>query len=107
LNYGSRYSYPTDSICIPKYTLVYYKMENLNVTTIKLGKDTKKMLNFFKEHKSESYDEVVKKLIYIAGTAKENPQLSRKTVKEIEAARQRMKKGEFYTEKQMEELLGM
>ena len=92
------------------YTQVYIgipKMENLNVTTIKLGKDTKKMLNHFKEHKSESYDEIVKKLIYIAGTAKENPKLSSKTVKEIEAARERMKRGEFYTEKQMEELLGI
>ena len=37
------------------------------------------------------------------GTSKENPKLSSKTVKEIEAARERMKRGEFYTEKQMAE----
>jgi len=80
-------------------------MEAVDTTTIKVYRDTKKMLDRFREHRSESYDEIVKKLIYIAGTAKKNPRLSRKTVEEIEEARERMRRGEYYTEKQMEELL--
>jgi len=82
-------------------------MEAVDTTTIKVYRDTKKMLNRFREHRNESYDEIVKKLVYIAGIAKENPQLSRKTVKDIDEARERMKRGEYYTEKQMEELLDL
>jgi hypothetical protein len=76
-------------------------------TTVKMCRETKELLNEFKEYKNESYDEVVRKLVYIAKTAKKDPKLSSKTVKGIEEARERMRKGEFYTEKEMKELLGM
>lgn len=79
----------------------------VNVTTVKLYKDTKSMLNQFREYKNESYDEIVKKLVYIAGNVRENPRLSRETVEEIDAARERLKKGEFYTEEQVAEMLGL
>jgi hypothetical protein len=79
----------------------------MNVTTVKMYVDTKKMLNQFREYRNESYDEIVKKLIYIARFAGKNPKLSNKTVKDIEAARERLMKGEFYTEKQMAKMLGL
>ena len=37
-----------------------------DVTTIKLHKNTKKELDAFREHRSESYDEIVRKLVLIA-----------------------------------------
>jgi len=79
----------------------------MNITTVKLYDDTKKMLNRFREYRNESYDEIVKKLIFIASTAKKNPKLSSKTVVEIEEARKRLKRGGFYTEKQMTKMLGL
>ncbi len=79
----------------------------MNVTTVKLYVDTKRMLNQFREYRNESYDEIVKKLVYIARFAGKNPHLSTKTVREIEQARERLKKGEFYTEKQMAKMLGL
>lgn len=79
----------------------------MNITTVKLYVDTKRMLNQFREYRNESYDELVKKLIYIAQSALKDPELSSKTVREIEQARERLRKGEFYTEKQMAKMLGL
>lgn len=79
----------------------------MNVTTIKLYGDTKRMLNRFREYKNESYDEIVKKVLYIAKLAGKNPRLSSKTVKDIEKARERLRKGEFYTEQEVAKMLGL
>jgi len=79
----------------------------MNITTVKLYVDTKRMLNQFREYRNETYDEIVKKLIYVARSAGNNPKLSSKTIKDIEAARERLKKGEFYTEAQMAKMLGL
>ncbi len=93
-----------------EYTLVYYSIPEatiMNATTIKLHLDTKTLLNQFREYRNESYDEIVKKLVYIAKTAGENPRLSEKTVKDIEEARERLKKGDYYTEEQVSGMLGL
>ena len=45
---------------IHKYTKV-----EMNTTTIKIHRDTKAEIDQFREYKNESYDEVLKKLIYI------------------------------------------
>lgn len=79
----------------------------MNVTSIKLHGDTKVLLNQFREYKNESYDEIVKKLVNIAKTAGENPRLSAETVKNIEEARERLKKGNFYSEEEVAKMLGL
>jgi len=79
----------------------------VNVTTIKLGFRTKQDLDSFKEYKNESYDEVVSKLVYIAKHVDTDPELSEKTVAEIEAARKRIKAGDYYTEEEMAKFLGL
>ena len=78
----------------------------METTTIKLEQGTKRALNIFKEYKNESYDEILKKLVYIATTVKKEPKLSQKTVLEIEAARKRIKAGKFYTEEEVEKIIG-
>jgi len=45
--------------------------------------------------------------MYIAKLAKKNPKLSKKTIREIEAARERLKKGESYSEEQVAKMLGL
>ena len=37
----------------------------MNATTIKIHKDTKAEIDQFREYKNESYDEVLRKLLYI------------------------------------------
>ena len=58
-----------------------------------------------RQYKSESYDELVRKLIFIAKTCKNNPKLSQKTMEDIEEAREQIKAGHFYTEEETKKLL--
>ncbi|WP_455392849.1 DUF7557 family protein [[Eubacterium] cellulosolvens] len=69
-------------------------------TTIKLHKDTKDQLDLFKEYKNESYDEVIKKLVYIANTCKTEPWRSKEALRAIELSRDRLKRGKFLTEEE-------
>lgn len=46
---------------ILRYTLVY--MEETKITTIKISKDTKSLLDEFKVHQRQSYEEVIRKII--------------------------------------------
>ena len=76
-------------------------------TTIRLNIETKKELDQFKQYKNESYNELIRKLIYIAKLCENEPKLSKKTILEIKEARERIKKGEFYTEEETRKLLGL
>jgi hypothetical protein len=40
-------------------------MVDMSTTTIKIHKETKAEIDQFREYKNESYDEVLRKLIYI------------------------------------------
>ena len=79
----------------------------MNNTTVKIYEDTKNQLDQFREYKNESYDEVIKKVIFIAKTSKTEPKLSRETIEAIEKARERIKKGNFLTEKEARKRLGL
>jgi len=76
-------------------------------TTIKINPVTKSELDKFKQYENESYDELVRKLVRIVWMCKKQPRLSQKTIKEIEKARQEIKKGEFYTEEEAKKILGL
>ncbi len=76
-------------------------------TTIKIHEDTKTELDRFREYKNESYDEVIKKVIFVARKCKKEPELSLETLEAIEQARQRMKKGKFVTEAEARKRLGL
>ena len=76
-------------------------------TTIKIREETKHELDLFREYKSESYDEVIKKVVYIAKKCKKEPELSRETIEAIEKARERMRKGRFVTEEEARKRLGL
>jgi len=76
-------------------------------TTIRLNPKTKEELDQFRQYKSESYDELVRKLIHVAKLTEKEPKLSQKTIQEIKEARERIKKGEFYTEEEAKKILGI
>ncbi len=75
-------------------------------TTIKIHKDTKFKLDEFREYKNESYDEIIKKMLYIVKKIKTNPKLSKETLLAIEKARKRIKEGKFITEEEAKKRLG-
>lgn len=80
-----------------KYTEVYLGIPKMETTTIKVHCKTKAQLDTFREYMNESYDEVIRKLVYIAKHLKMSPKLSKDTLKAIERARKRMDAGEYYT----------
>jgi hypothetical protein len=90
---------------ILRYSYIYVMY--MDVSTIRLHKKTKSYLDAYKEYRNESYDEVVMKLVDIAETAKKEPNLSKKTVERIEAARKRIKTGDFVSEDEARKRLGL
>jgi predicted transcriptional regulator len=79
----------------------------MNATTIKIHKETKAEIDQFREYKNESYDEVLRKIIYIVKSIKKDPNLSKEAIQAIDAARKRMDKGHFYTEEEAKKILGL
>lgn len=79
----------------------------METTTIKIGSDTKHELDTFREYKNESYDEVLKKVIFIVKTFAKQPKLSVETIEAIEKARERIRKGKFITESEARKRLGL
>jgi predicted transcriptional regulator len=75
--------------------------------TIRIHPETKVKLDEFRQYKNESYDEIVRKVLIIAKTCEKDPKLSQKTILEIKEARERIKKGEFYTEAEAKKILGL
>ena len=76
-------------------------------TTIRINNETKTRLDEFRQYKNESYDELVRKLIHLVKICEREPKLSQKTIREIKEARERIKKGEFYTEEESRKILGL
>ncbi|RJQ15653.1 hypothetical protein C4573_05845 [Candidatus Woesearchaeota archaeon] len=75
-------------------------------TTIKLQEQTKEQLDIFREYRNESYDDILRKILFIVKSVKKQPKLSQKTIKDIEAARKRISNGEYYTLTEAEKILG-
>ena len=66
-----------------------------HITTIKLTKDTKKRLDRLKEHERETYEQILKKILYILNISKKNPEKSVKLFKRLD---QIIKKKEKYSQ---------
>jgi hypothetical protein len=79
----------------------------MDTTTIKLYRETKSQLDLFREYKNESYDEVIKKLLYIAKTSKTEPWRSKETVRSIELARERVRRAKFLSEEEATKKMGL
>ena len=79
----------------------------MQVTTIKISQNTKSELDQFREYKNESYDELVRKLIFVAKKVAKEPELSRETIEAIEKAGERIRKGNFITEAEAKKRLGL
>lgn len=67
-------------------------------TTIRINTNVKSMLDKLKLHRRETYNEVIELLI------EDTLELNEKTKKEIQEARKRISKGEFYTQEEVERM---
>lgn len=55
------------------------------ITTIKLKKATKLRLDHLKEFERESYDELIRKILFILNTLRANPQQSQSVLRAIDS----------------------
>jgi hypothetical protein len=82
-------------------------MDTTTIKLYKLYKETKTQLDLYKEYKNESYDEVIKKLIYIVNTCKTEPWRSKETLRSIELSRDRIKRSKFLTDEEANKRMGL
>ncbi|MBT7102532.1 hypothetical protein HN935_03415 [archaeon] len=60
------------------------------ITTIKLLEETKLRIEKLREHKRESYDDILRKILYVLNTARESPEKAKRVLERIANLRQRM-----------------
>jgi len=60
------------------------------ITTIKLLEETKNRVEKLREHKRESYDDVLRKILYILNTARESPEKAKRILERISDIRAQM-----------------
>lgn len=78
------------------------KKVNLStITTIKLLEETKLRIEKLREHKRESYDDILRKILYVLNVVREEPEKSKKILERIDELRRHMFEEE---EKQKENL---
>ena len=54
------------------------------ITTIKISKETKSRLSKLKEYDRETFDEVLKKILFILNTCRKDPEKSREILEKID-----------------------
>jgi len=65
-------------------------MEN-KVTTIKIQEKTKKRLNKLKEYELESYEQILRKMLYILNLCRKKPELAKRKLELIDESIKREK----------------
>ncbi len=68
------------------------------VTTLKLERETKDRLEKLREHKRETYDDIIRKILYVLNTAREEPAKAKTILEFIDEKRKRMFETEFKKE---------
>jgi len=76
--------------------------ENLKITTIKLLEETKMRLEKLREHKRESYDDLLRKILYVLNVVREDPDKAKKILEKISELRKRMIAEELEQKKEQE-----
>jgi len=66
------------------------------ITTIKLLEETKLRIEKLREHKRESYDDILRKILYILNIARDSPEKAKRTLEKISELRNRMLEEELH-----------
>lgn len=60
--------------------------KNRKITTIKLGNETKQRLDRLKEHNRETYDEVLRKMLFVLNIVRKDSEKAEKVLNKIDRA---------------------
>lgn len=64
--------------------------KNNKTTTLKLEKETKERMEKLREHKRETYDDIIRKILFIMNMVREDPEKARAILEFIDEKRRRM-----------------
>jgi hypothetical protein len=59
-------------------------MKKQDSTTIKLHKETKERLDGLREHERETYEEILKKILFILNASRKNPERARSLIGKLD-----------------------
>jgi hypothetical protein len=62
----------------------------MKITTIKLQEETKGRLDKLRENRNESYDDILRKILYVLNTTRDEPVKARSILERISELRERM-----------------
>jgi len=62
----------------------------MKITTIKLQEETKSRLDKLRENRNESYDDILRKILYVLNTTRDEPMKARSILERVSELRQRM-----------------
>lgn len=68
-------------------------------TTLKLEKETKERMEKLREHKRETYDDIIRKILFVLNMVRDDPGKAKAILEFIDEKRKRM----FETEKKIDE----
>jgi len=66
------------------------KISEEKITTIKLLEETKFRIEKLREHKRESYDDILRKILYILNIARDSPEKAKRILERISEIRNRI-----------------
>lgn len=62
----------------------------MKITTIKLQEETKARLDKLRENRNESYDDILRKILYVLNTTRDEPMKAKSILERVSELRQRM-----------------
>ncbi len=57
----------------------------MEITTIKISKETKQRLDKLKEHARETYEQILRKMLFILNISKKEPEKAKKILNKIDS----------------------
>ena len=82
---------------------IYINKKMSNITTIKLQKQTKERIEKLKEHKRETYDDILRKMLFILTQVKIDFDKAKELLDRIDEAQKRINVKEKQVKKQEKE----
>lgn len=76
----------------------------MTITTIKLQKETKDRLDKLRENKRESYDDLIKKILYTLNMTRENPLKAKSFLEKIDEIKVRATEEEQHDKEEIKKL---
>ena len=62
----------------------------MGITTVKLQKETKDRLDKLRENRNESYDDLMRKILYVLNATREDPSKGKRVLEQSDERRNRM-----------------